>query len=465
MKPIAESIAEHEEAREKKAKRSEAILRKASDEGRSLTATEQEELDTLSDEIDMIDEDLKRFKRLQAQLSRSTPVRAEEAESPESAARLRGPVERIEVRPNVEKGVAFARYVGALVRSRFNLLEASEFAKRWNDTTPEVSLVLKAAVNAGSTTDGNFATKLVEYQTITSEFLELLRPMTVLGRFGTDGIPALRSMPFNVRMALQTGGGVHAWVGEGARKPVGDLQISEVLLRFSKVSGIIVVTDELMRFSAPNVEMIIRDDLLRGSAAFTDRSFVDPMQGPASNAAPAAITYGVQGVAATGTTADALRADLATMWTAMWNANLPIGSGVFIMSNRVAQRLSLMRTPLGVREFPDITPTGGMLEGFPVIASESVETTSDGDVIIFVLANQVLLADDGAITIDASREASLQLASDPEGADTSAALVSLWQRNLVALRAERFIRWQKARDGVVGVITGAENYTGSVSSS
>ena len=43
-----------------------------------------------------------------------------------------------------------------------NLHEAAEYAaKRWNDSTPEVALTLKAAVAPGTTTDATWAVPLV----------------------------------------------------------------------------------------------------------------------------------------------------------------------------------------------------------------------------------------------------------------------------------------------------------------
>lgn len=458
VKSIEDQIKDLENTRAAKVARNEKITNKAAEEGRSLDAAEQEEFDTNSDDIDAVDADLVRLRRLEKQKSVAKALKPNGGTDAGAARQLRDPVIMSGER-QVPKGVAFARYVGALVKNQNNLMQAAEFAKRWKDSTPEVELVLRGAVSAGTTTDSDWAAKLVEYQTMTSEFLELLRPMTIVGKFGTNGIPAMREVPFNTRMVIQTSGGIHRWVGQGQRKPVGDLVIGEVQLAFAKTSGIIVVSDELMRFSSPNVDVIIRDDLLRGSRQFIDESFVDPTVGPDSAAAPASITYNVGGNPATGSTAEHFRADLAAMLDPMWSANLPVSSGVFIMSNRTAQRFALMRNALGVREFPDITPMGGMLEGFPVITSESVPVDTDGDMIIFVLANELLLADDGNITIDASREASVQLGTDPEGADTNAALVSLWQRNLVAIRGERYIRWKPARSGVVGIITGA-NYTG-----
>ncbi|MNG11437.1 hypothetical protein D3C84_949820 [compost metagenome] len=59
------------------------------------------------------------------------------------------------------------------------------------------------------------------------------------------------------------------------------------------------------------------------------------------------------------------------------------------------------------------------------------------------------------MTLDVSREASLQMDSAP--ADGAQELVSLWQNNMVALRAERFINWKRRRPQAVGYIDSA-NY-------
>jgi hypothetical protein len=54
------------------------------------------------------------------------------------------------------------------------------------------------------------------------------------------------------------------------------------------------------------------------------------------------------------------------------------------------------------------------------------------------------------VTIDVSREASLQMDTVLDNPPIATTLMtSLWQNNLVGLRAERFINWKKARTGVV----------------
>jgi hypothetical protein len=76
---------------------------------------------------------------------------------------------------------------------------------------------------------------------------------------------------------------------------------------------------------------------------------------------------------------------------------------------------------------------------------------------ILVLANEILLADDGTVTIDASREASLQMDSAPDSPPSATTvLVSLWQNNMIGIKAERFINWQRRRAQAVAWIDGAK---------
>lgn len=455
VKTIQEQISDLQNAINTKKSAAAALMQRAMDEGRTTDAAEAETFDTLQAEIERGEADLRRLNSLAAMnLAKATPVETRPSPTAVAAAAAKasgGAAQPfIQVQRNLPKGTAFARYAMALARSKGNLMHAAEIAKTWTDT-PEVETVLKAAVAAGNTTDTNWASKLVDYQTLESEFVELLRPATIIGR-----IAGLRNVPFNVRMATQTGGGVYGWVGEGAAKPVGSLAIGEVLLRWAKASGIIVITEELAMQSSPSAEAVVRDDMVAGVANFLDAQFVNPDVSEVPNVSPASITNGVTPVAATGTTAAALRADVATLWGTMLAANIPVGSGHWIMSPSRAMEISLMQNPLGQPEFPGITPTGGTFLGYPVVTSNSVPAGSGGDLIIFAVAGEIFYSE-GGLMIDVSREASLQMDTTPDNPTTaSTVMVSLWQRNLIGLRAERYINWKKRRPQAVGYIDGAQ---------
>ena len=72
-------------------------------------------------------------------------------------------------------------------------------------------------------------------------------------------------------------------------------------------------------------------------------------------------------------------------------------------------------------------------------------------------ANEILLADDGETMLDVSSEASLQMESSPSAPDATTVLLSLWQHNMIGIRAERYINWGKRRPGSVQYIDSA-NY-------
>lgn len=456
MKTLLEMIADFKAKKVELEGKIDALVNKSVEEGRTFDPSEAEEHDEYVAEIKGIDEHITRLEaRQKAQLENATVVTNVATE--QEGVQVRS-ASSIQVVTNLPKGTGFTRYVMALTRAKGNPFEAAQYAKRWSDSTPQVEAVLKAAADAGTTTDADWASKLVAYDTLASEFVELLRPMTILGKFGAAGIPSLRRVPFNVRMATQTGGGTYKWVGEGAPKPVGELAIGEITLKWAKAAGIIVVTDELMRMSNPSVEAVVRQDMLTGMAQFSDSQFIDPTIAAVSDVSPASILNGVTPVTPTGTDADAFRIDAGTLLNKFFTANLAPTTGVWIMSNRQAVRLSMMRNALGQREFPDMTALGGTLEGFPVIASEAVPDGSDGGIIAFVNANDVYFSDDGPVTIDASREASLQMNTTPDNpTSASTVLVSLWQNNMVALRAERYMNWKKRRSAAAQFIESA-NY-------
>jgi HK97 family phage major capsid protein len=201
------------------------------------------------------------------------------------------------VKANVPKGTGWVRFCQALAVSNGNKSEAAEYARRWKDSTPEVELILKAAVAAGTTTDATWAGPLAPLKPLQDEFLEFLRPATIIGR-----IPNLHAVPFNVSIPTQTGGGTYQWVGQGAPKPVGKLTFATTTVGITKAAGIIVITEELARNSTPSAEETIRKDMVAGIAHFLDLEFTDPAKAPVANVSPGSITNGVTPIASAGTT-------------------------------------------------------------------------------------------------------------------------------------------------------------------
>lgn len=446
-----------EATRQAKSARMSELTTASAERGETMSAEEKDEFDDLEMEVKEIDESLKRYHSAEtAQAHTAQPVtKAGDPPAPRTIMPIKPT--HIEVKSNLPKGTAFTRYAMALLAAKGNLMHAHEISKRkeWKDT-PEVEIILKAAVEAGTTTDNTWAAPLVQYQTVASEFVDLLRPATIIGR-----IAGLRRVPFNISMPRQTAGSAVNWVGEAKPKPVSELAFDTVTLRWAKAAGIVVLTEELVRFSNPSAEAVVRQDLIDTMTLFLDQQFVDPDVAEVSNVSPASITNAATPIPASGTDADAFRADMRALRENMRAANLSPTGSVIIMRGDVADGLSEIQNPLGQAEFPNLSADGGSYKGMPVLVSDAVPVDTDGSLVILAKASEIMLADDGGVALDASREASVQMNSTPDAtSDASTVMISLWQRNMVALRAERWINWKLRRAEAVQYISGA-NYGAS----
>lgn len=460
---VGEQITAFENRRVAAETRMESIMEKAGEEDRTLDESEQEEYDTLVLDVEAMGNHLKRLKALES--SQVTRSKAVNATTTEAATQSRDPVITAG-RDVLPKGMGFAQYARCLILAKGNLMQAHEIAKSNFPDNTRVHNVLKAAVSAGTTSDATWAAPLVDYQNLASEFIEFLRPQTIIGRFGTDGIPSLRRIPFNVRMGRQTSGGAGYWVGQGAGKPLTSFDFDDVTLRWAKVANIAVITEELARFSNPSADGLIRQALADALRERLDIDFVDPDKALVPNVSPASIINGVAGIGSAGPTAANARTDVQALLAAFVASGQPLTSGVFIGSSANALGLSMMQNALGQPAFPGMGINGGRLSGLPFIASEYLVQVSDssGTPLILVNADDVFLADDGQFVIDASREASLQMTDSDTTTQnsvtpTATQVVSMFQTNSIALKAERFINWQKRRATAAQWIEGAE-YTG-----
>jgi HK97 family phage major capsid protein/HK97 family phage prohead protease len=460
---ITEQIKQFEAKRQAHTARMSEIMNKAGDEGRTLDETESQEYDGLQSDVKSIDEHLKRLREHEKQLvTTATAITEKSAGTSETGSQARGKPTITVVGPTLPKGTAFVRLCMAMAHSAFERsrsgvspLEIARANKHWKETTPEVERFLadpmgfarvKAAVAAGTTTADGWASQLADYSLMASEFIEYLRPQTIIGK-----LPGLRRVPFNIEIPLQDGGSTVGWVGEGGRKPLTKLSLDTITFRFFKAAGIVVLTEELVRFSNPSAEALVRQDLANAIIQFLDEQFIAPTVAGSQNVYPASVTYGAAHGAASGTTADYLRADFKTILTSMLGAEIvPDQSCSWVMSPVQAVAISLILNALDQPEFPDLTAEGGRLLGYNVVTSNSVAA----GVISFLKGSEILLADDDAIQVDISREASLVM--DDGGSPAVTTLTSLWQENKVGLRVERTVNWARRRDKAVYYLTACD---------
>lgn len=458
---VQDQIKQYQSARAEKASQMEAIMSKSAETGETLDAEQSEQYDALSDEVGTIDKHLERLRTMEkAQLYKAAPVVTADASKPKeaekSADNSRGG-HVITLQKPLEKGIAFARFAGVLAHTKGNFRDAVDYAgSRFPEERGLKDVITmfanhgyedltKAAVAVGTTSGATWAAPLVQYNQMAEEFIEFLRPQTIIGQ-----IPNLRRVPFNIAVPRQSGGGSASWVGEAAPKPVTAFAFDQVTMRWTKLATIAVISQELARFSQPSAETIIRDQLAKAIIQQGDLDFVNPANAGTANVKPAAITNGVTPVVSGGVTEAAVRKDIQALFAPFIAANLSPQNGVWIMSATTALALSLMVNALGQPSFPGINMSGGVFWGMPVVVSESV-----GNIVILANAQDIMLADDGQVTIDSSQEASLQMDNAPDSpATATTVMVSLWQNNLLGLRAERYINWIKARPASVQYLSG-----------
>ncbi len=458
MKTIAEQIAALEATRVAKANAMQAVMQKSIDAGRSTDETESQEFDNLESEVTAIDKDITRLRSLEKAMAGSAaPVlKANTVQVGAGQRDVNEPRAAVQVKQKAPVGVRFARLAKARAISRLDGMPAAEVAEKMYGADSEVYAIIKAAVVAGSTISPNWASALVGDETTAfADFVSYLRPATILGKFGQGGIPQLRNVPFREPLISQTGGGSGYWVGEGKPKPLTAFDFARTTIEPLKVANIAILTEENIRSSAPSSELIVRDALRDALIETQDLAFIDPANAGVSDVKPASITNGAAAIASTGIDADDIRMDVRAVFQKFITANNAPQSGVWIMSATNALALSLMLNPLGQREFPGISMLGGTFEGLPVIVSQYA-----GSIVALVNASDIYEADDGEIAVDMSREASVEMLDSALVQNglvgTGTSLVSLWQSNLVGLRAERTINWKRRRTSAVAYLTGVQ---------
>ena len=434
-----------------------SLMDAASEKGETLDAEAQDQFDELQSENEAVEKHLSRLRQMEKMAAAGAkPV---DGSSAKAASESRDPTvpATVKAAEKLDKGIGFARLAKVKALAKLDGESVRTVAKElYGEHSSIYGIVSKAPVPAGTTNEGNWAADLVgEGTNVIADFVEFLRPRTILGRFGQNGVPGLRNVPFNVPLVGQTEGGEGYWVGEGKAKPLTRFGFERNILDIYKVANIAVVTEELLRRSSPAAEALIRDSLASAIAARLDTDFINPAKAAVAGVSPASITNGLTPVASTGGDADAIRADIRALMATFIAANNAPTTGVWIMGSTTALALSMMTNPLGQPEFGGISMTGGTFNGMPVIVSDYIPSGT----VVLANANDIYLADEGGIQVDMSREASLEMADNPaHDSDTptgATSLVSLWQTNSVGFRVERFINWARRRPSAVAILTGA----------
>ena len=345
------------------------------------------------------------------------------------------------------KGIGFGRLVKCLAATRGDAMLAREYAKSHAtsgglEQYRIIDATLKALVNPVSADEA-----LVHARPLANSFLELVRPRSLV-----DRIVGLRQVPLNVSMLRVTGAAATYWVGEGAPKPLGRFYLDRATMGWSKLVSLIVVSDELVRASGQIGDIVFTRELARGVASYLDKYFIDPSLGPTANVSPGSITHGITPIVSSGVTPAAVISDLKRLFAQFVAADGALEEAVIAMHPRTALALSLMQGADGGLLFPRLGARGGEIGGVPVLTTSAAAAAgSPGETFVAMFdPAQILFSDDGDIAMHYSHHGAVQMSDTPGGGAQQQ--VSLWQNNLVGLKAERFATWERATDSAVAVL-------------
>jgi len=220
-----------------------------------------------------------------------------------------------------------------------------------------------------------------------------------------------------------------------------------------------IIDKELARLSSPSAELLVRNDLAAEVQKTLDLSLIDPNQGGQTNIQPASLTYGLTPVTPSGTNYAAFTTDVKSLFSTAIAAQLDITQAVWVLSPTLALSLSLMVTSLGNPQFPGLTVNGGTLMGLPAVVSTQANISGSPDyanMLVLLFPGEVFLADDGQATVEASDQVAIQMLDNPTNQSTASStpttMVSMFQTESIAVKAVRYINWQKARSAACAFI-------------
>lgn len=312
--------------------------------------------------------------------------------------------------PTQTAGRAFPAYAWALAAGSDDTLQAYTSLKAaFPGRFPRVETVLKAAVEAGNTTDASWAAALSDYGAMLAAWLATGRAsafdrIAALSRSGRIGYGYTATVAVPTAAALE----------ESTWKPLTHVEFAKDALPRRKSAALVALSDEALRvFPAGALDLIDRE-LRSAVRAVTDTELFAILRAP--SATPTAASTGD------------LLADLSTA-----TADIDVTGEsrlVYVLSPAALAQAALKRTADGAACYPGLSTSGGTLNGVLVVPSDSAG--GDG---ILVDADGLVLASE-TIALRSSRQAALVFDSEPGSSEQNA--VSLFQTNTVAMRVEQY---------------------------
>lgn len=451
MKTLREQLAELKEARSGRAVRMGEIQKSKETENRAYTEAEVAEIDELRAEVVKLDDDI-RDKEIECIMAEAAaPVIERNLQDGSRRETFRAHVKNVKDQDDKFEGQGFVRQIIARAVAQLNQTTPSAIAEyRWGKSNPTLVRLIKAnEISAGGAASGEWGAELVDFDSrFRGDFVKFLYGKTVY-----DQLP-LRRMPPYVSVKGQDGEAIAYWVGETAAIPMTEMDFMSVDLVPLEVGALAAVSNKMLRHNSHDAEMYIRDALVEASSKRIDQTFLSNAAAVAG-VSPAGMLNGVSGTASAGTDAAGVRADIETLYAPFIGAKNS-GDLALVTTPGLAKAVSLMTNDLDMRVFPEVRKDGGVLEGDPLYVGDNVTSGQ----LILLKPSDIWRIGEGAVRVELSREATLEMSSAPTGhgftpTGQTQQPVSMFQNEMTAIKVVREINFQKRRSHAVQLITGA----------
>ncbi|GEK08934.1 phage major capsid protein [Pseudoalteromonas peptidolytica] len=321
-------------------------------------------------------------------------------------------------------GAKIARFGMAIAAGKGDLSLAENFAaKEIGDK--DVALAVSTAEGSGGA--------LVP-ETLSDDFIELLRPKTVVRALGAQTVPLVNG---NLTIPRHTGGAVSGYKGENESRNAESQSTDDVKLSAKTQMTIVPISNELIGYAGYNVERIFLNDMLTATATRQDKAFLrdDGTNNTPTGLRPAAQAAG-RTVKFTGDMSNASQVGyivdkyLDSLILELENSDSAMVSCGWAFSPRTAMFLYGLRDGNGNKLYPEMSQ--GMLKNYPFKKTTNIPNNlvngsiTDLSEIYFADFNDVIIGETNAMTIDFSREATYK--------DASGNLVSAYSNNQSVLR-------------------------------
>ncbi len=297
----------------------------------------------------------------------------------------------------------------------------------------------RKTIAAGTLTDNTWAGPLAALATLQSAWFASLRNFSMLDALAANGMmyaPVGRKFP--ITAAIGTGYSVT----EATWKNVTKFSFEGATTESMKAMCLVIVANDLLKFGDSLASNAIMAQLRNVVATSADL------------AVTAVLIDTLTPIASVGAAREDIRRALAAV--NLGQTSRPI----IFAAPALVHQMALEGEAYGAPAFPDLTLTGGSISGVPVLAIDALHNyLTLGDCLIVVDAAQ-LAGTPGNIDITAAASASISMTGSESGSSATT-LVSMFQTDSTALRAERWFNVERVRTTAVAIVDHCSYGSGS----